>query len=369
MVDYGTVDEILETTDNMTFIRNNSLNDDGTDVVDGVDWFQYNGKAASKLYVSGNSWIGIGENYEQLKIVRRDADLMTLRREEGTLWGTYRFLRVRWEGYSVHGNRTDATRLVWDVVFFDTGELCVRFETVPTNSSYLAASSLVTGGGIIEFVPLSGKTITFKPQDNAGKTFELKDHAPVFLDPYNRRYLVTDANSTLYTVAEGALQKLAETELTAEVFETYGVQDIPDGSLLLTLKDPTILYWHDSENHFPDFRATYTGVPIPQVVYSENIDMADATILGIEKVFAECDDNVLFAVSFDDGVSWWSCVDSVWAQLSEEKSGMSKAALEAISVDSWAEKATTGQIKYRFIISGADGFLKSLTTDYLNTEE
>lgn len=85
MVDYGTVDEILETTDNMTFIRNNSLNDDGTDVVDGVDWFQYNGKAASKLYVSGNSWIGIGENSEQLKIVRRDADLMTLRREEEPL--------------------------------------------------------------------------------------------------------------------------------------------------------------------------------------------------------------------------------------------------------------------------------------------
>ena len=241
MVDYGTVDEILETTENMTFIRNNSLNDDGTDVVTGVDWFQFNGKAATKLYISGNSWVGIGENAEQLKIVRRDADLMTLRREEGTLWGTYRFLRIRWEGYSVHNNRTDATRLIWDVVFFDTGEICVRFETVPTNSNYLAASSLVVGGSTIEFVPLSGKTISFKPKDTAGKTFELRDHAPVFLDPYNRRYLITDATGNLYTIAEGALQKLVETELTAEVFETYGVQDIPDGNLLLTLKDPTIL--------------------------------------------------------------------------------------------------------------------------------
>ena len=369
MVDYGTVDEILETTENMVFIRNNSLNDDGTDVVTGVDWFQFNGKAATKLYVSGNSWVGIGENAEQLKIVRRDADLMTLRREEGTLWGTYRFLRIRWEGYSVHNNRTDATRLVWDAVFFDTGEICVRFETVPTNSNYLATSSLVVGGSTIEFVPLSGKTISFKPKDAAGKAFELKDHAPVFLDPYNRRYLITDAPGNLYTIAEGTLQTLVETELTAEVFETYGVQDIPDGNLLLTLKNPTILYWHDSENRFPDFRATYTGVPVPQVLYSENIDMADETILGIEKVFADCDDRVLFAVSFDNGVSWWSCVDSVWAQLSEEKSGMSKAALEAISVDSWAEKATTGQINYRFVISGADGYLKSLTTDYLNTEE
>ena len=32
--------------------------------------------------------------------------------------------------------------------------------------------------------------------------------------------------------------------------------------------------------------------------------------------------------------SWWSCINAVWAKLSEEKSGMSKAALEAISVDS-----------------------------------
>lgn len=368
MLDYGTIDDILKSTENMTVLRN-SLNDDSTDTIDGVDWFQYNGKTASTLYVSGNSWMGIGENTEHLRIVRRDADLMTLRREEGTLWGTFRFLRVRWEGYSVHGNRIDATRLVWDVIFFDTGDICVSFETVPTNSSYLADSNLVTGAGSISFVPLSGNIISFKPQDETGTTFELKDHAPAFLDPYNRRYLVTDASGTLYTVADGALVKMEETELTAEVFETYGVQDIPDGNPLVALTDPTILYWHDSENRFPDFKATYTGVPIPQVLYSENIDMSDATILGIEKVTADCDDHVLFAVSFDDGESWWGCVDGIWAQLSEEKSGMSKAALEAISVDSWAEKAVTGQIKYRFVISGADGYLKSITTDYLNTEE
>lgn len=369
MLDYGTVEDILITTDNMTVIRNNSLNDDGVDTIAGVDWFKYNGNTASTLYVSGNSWIGLGANTEQLKVVRRDADLMTLRREEGTLWGTYRFLHVRWEGYSVHGNRIDATRMVWDMVLFDTGVVCVSFETIPTNSSYLAASSLVTGAGTISFTPLSGMVINFKPQDENGVSFVFQDYPPVFLDPYNRRYLFTDATNTLYTVVDGALSQLTETELTAEVFETYGVQDLPDGNLIISLTDPTILYWHDSENRFPDFRATYSGVPLPQVVYSENIDMADETILGIEKVTADSDEHVLFAVSFDDGASWWSCVDGQWARLSEEKSGMSKDALEAISVDSWAEKATTGMLKYRFIIRGRDGYLKSITTDYLNTEE
>jgi hypothetical protein len=366
MFDYGCVSDIFANIENMIYIRNNSLNDDGTDIIEGVDWFTFNGNTATKLYVSGNSWVGFGSNAEQLKIIRRDTDLMTLRREEGTLWGIYKFLRVRWEGYSVHGNRIDATQLIWDMVIFDTGDICVSFVKVPTNSSYLASSELVTSDGSITFTPLTGETINFKLQNGV---YIFQDHEAVFLDPYNRRYLFTDANEHLYTIADGELVMLEETEITAEVFETYGVQDIPDGNLLISLVDPTILYWHDSENCFPDFKVTYTGVPKPQVIYSENIDMSDASILGIEKVNVDADDNALFAVSFDDGENWWGCVDGSWYKLSEEKSGMSKLALEAISVDAWQMKAITGQLKYRIIISGMDGYLTSITTDYLNTEE
>ena len=228
MFDYGTIDDLLKCTEHMEILRNNSLQDDGTDTVKGVDWFQYKGKTASTLYVSGNSWIGFGENTEQLKIVRRDTDLMTLRREEGTIWGTYKFLRIRWEGYSVHGNRIDATRMVWDAILFDTGEICVSFDTIPTNSSYLADSSLVTGDGTISFTALTGKIISFKPKDTSGNSFEYVDHAPVFLDSYNRRYLISNADGALYTVEENGLVKLEETNLTADLFETRGMQDIPD---------------------------------------------------------------------------------------------------------------------------------------------
>lgn len=135
---------------------------------------------------------------------------MTLRREEGTIWGTYKFLRIRWEGYSVHGNRNEATRMVWDAILFDTGEICVSFDTIPTNSSYLADSSLVTGDGTISFTALTGKIISFKPKDESGNSFEYVDHAPVFLDPYNRRHLISDADGALYTVEENALVKLEE---------------------------------------------------------------------------------------------------------------------------------------------------------------
>lgn len=144
--------------------------------------------------------------------------------------------------------------MVWDCLLLDTGDICVNFEVIPTNGSYLAESTLVTGNGTLKFTPLSEKRISFKAQDKTGSKFIYRDHAPVLLDPYNRRYLITDKTDELYTVSENTLLKLDETELNAELFEKYGVQDIPAGTLLLSLKNPTILYWHDSENSFPRLR-------------------------------------------------------------------------------------------------------------------
>jgi hypothetical protein len=80
--------------------------------------------------------------------------------------------------------------------------------------------------------------------------------------------------------------------------------------------------------------------------------MSDASIIGIEKVTVDADDAALFAVSFDAGETWWTYSNNTWAQLSEEQSGMTKAALEAISTDAWSLKAITGQLMYRIIISG-----------------
>lgn len=369
MADYFSIQEVLSSTDNMTIIRNNSGNDDGTDTLTGASWFTYNSVAAENIYVNGNSWMGIGTNAEQVKVHRRDAKVWTIRREEGTIYGYHKFLRIRWEGYTNYGATSEDVHLIWDLLLLDTGDIILNFEVVPTNTSYFGECVLVTGSGNISFTPAAGTTISFLHQDETGAAFTLSTELPVLLDPYNRRYLITDAGGNLYTVEDNSLLKLAETELTAEVFETYGVQDIPDGALLLTLTDPTILYWHDSENRFPPFSASYTGVPKPQTIYSENIDMSDASIIGIEKVTVDADDAALFAVSFDAGGTWWTHSGGTWAQLSEEQSGMTKAAIEAISTDTWSEKAITGQLMYRIVISGEDGFVKSITTDYLNTEE
>ena len=369
MADYFFIKEVLSSTDNMTITRDNVGNDDSTDTLPGVSWFTYNSVVAENIYVNGNSWIGIGSSAEQVKVCRRDAKVYTVRREEGTIYNYYKFLRIRWEGYANYSSTSDDVKLVWDLLLLDTGDIVLNLETIPTNTSYLGESVLVTGAGNISFTPASGTVISFLHQDVTGTTFIKSESLPLLLDPYNRRYLITDASKSLYTIVDGVLTKLEEAELTAEVFETYGIQDIPDGSLLLNLTDPTILYWHGSENRFPPFTANYTGIPKPQTIYSENIDMSDASIIGIEKVTIESDDTTLFALSFDAGKTWWTYSDNTWAELSEEQSGMTKAALESISTDAWAEKAITGQLMYRIIISGTDGYVKSITTDYLNREE
>jgi hypothetical protein len=227
--------------------------------------------------------MGIGTNGEQVKVHRRDAMSWTIRREEGTIYNYYRFLRVRWEGYSQYSMTSADVKLVWDLLLLDTGDIVLHFETIPTNTSYLGECTLVTSSGNIAFTPTVGGIVTFLHQNDTGTSFVLSQELPVLLDPYNRRYLITDATGALYTVEEGSLLKLSETELTAEVFETYGVQDIPDGALLLTLVDPTI-----STGTIPRTGSRPSRRVIRRAETAGNllgnIDMSDSSIIGIEKV-------------------------------------------------------------------------------------
>ena len=62
MANYNSLEEMLNTTENMQHLVVSTGHDDDTMTFDGVDWFMFNGIKASSLYVSGNSWIGLGAN-------------------------------------------------------------------------------------------------------------------------------------------------------------------------------------------------------------------------------------------------------------------------------------------------------------------
>ena len=487
MADYNGIEALLASTDNLVQLVNNTGHDDDTLTFEGVDWFKYNGVAAKSIYVSGNSWLGFGTNTSQLYVCQRDCKLWNFWREEGTLFNYYKFLRLKWDGYSAYSSTGDDVRLTYEVYLFSTGDIFLNVLRMPTNANYLGTSQLVCTGGTKALIVTAGQALqeTFTHASEDGSDFTAATGLIDIKAPYDRKYLVSDKSGKYYTVDAGALkevtaeetyisvsgitlqtalwvkpsynlvlrdtgnartyvfplqsgghyritlteigdrERIATTasdptvieaggsvstvriiknadpvlgdvvEFTAasneawcvvhvssdgtepktaiekhisalvNLFKTSGVEERPSGSLLLPLTDPVLLFWQDSLDPLPILEADVTAMPFPQTVLTENVDMTDSTILGIEKVTADSDDNTLFAVSFDGGTTWWNYVDNAWAQLSEAQSGMTKTALADIGTDAWALKATTGHYMFRFILFEGS-YVNSIVVDYLN---
>lgn len=172
MVNYTTLQAAIDAgTTNMSAVRNNSGNDDGTDTVaTGITWFYFNGVQVTNLYVSGNSWIGFGASSEQLKVNRRDAKVWYEYTETGTI-GTNKFMKLRWCGYSTYSQTADAYAQQFDVFLFDNGQIFLNFYDVPT-SSFDGTNALVCGSATISYAPTAGTAgeWTFTPTDAAAGT-------------------------------------------------------------------------------------------------------------------------------------------------------------------------------------------------------
>lgn len=177
-------------------------------------------------------------------------------------------------------------------------------------------------------------------------------------------YLIRSGDS-IFTVIDGVLTAV-DGSLTAELFRTYGVDEIPASDLLVTLADPVVYNWTTADEITP-LLAVVKGVPpTPQVIESEDYDMTDETILGIETVIVDASDDCLFAVSFDSGQTWKLHTGENWATLSEGDTGMSPSVLSAITTEDWNAEATTGKFRFRVTIPSSESYLNSLVVDYLN---
>lgn len=186
--------------------------------------------------------------------------------------------------------------------------------------------------------------------------------------PSNRPsvYLIR-SNSTLYTITDGTLTALAETEITASLFQTYGVDNLPDGSLLVGLTDPEVLYWHDSADELPVLTLTVRGTPpVPQVVVSDSFDMSDPSILGIESATITSSSDVLFALSFDDGATWKAYDGTQWVTLEQQNSGMTAETFQNIPLEAWAGVVTSQQYRVRFVLMDTTSYMTSLVIHYIN---
>lgn len=339
MANYNSVEEIVAGVANATQLRTNSKQDDGVDTITGVDWFSYAGIACTSLYASGNSWIGLGRSQEDLKVNRRDAAMWNLWREGGTI-GAVRFLRIRWSGYTAYSSTSTSALLTYDVILFDTGDIQLYIVDIPT-SNYSGTFTL--GNLAYEKPTVNNRWVAFRNTDSG---YEVAYEPLSF---YTCKYLVRN-DGVLYTVVDGALSELTG-DLAAELFQTSGIDTVPDGALLLPLSAPEVLCWTDAPAPCT-LTATVQGVPTgAHTVTSDHIKVNHPSIYGISSVVATASDGATFLLSFDGG-EWMKYNDGTW---SVSDIGMTAAELMAIPSTAWSSVINSAQyMQLKVTLEGVD---------------
>ena len=332
-----------------------------------------NGSATSTdVYLAGSS--AILESARLISVEKIEA-------ETGTLTGS-----------AVVDDRTDLSgNIVVDGIRANkTGTLTLNF-TVP-KSDYYVIRMYFTHSGTRDFkYVLNGKTylqsvvgtsyylietIDFQMYLNEGSNSVLfkggtTTYAPMFdsfkilkISTNLIKYLIRN-NNTIYTVADGSLVEVSG-ELNSNLFINNGVDNIPDGALLMTLSNPEVLCWTNDEI-LPTLVATVQGVPQPQVIMSEKIDLMDATIKGIESVVIDCKGEPVFAVSFDKKATWIMHNGTDWVNVADELTGMTKAVFEAITTEQWQIKYEASSNMYiRCTLLDETQSLTSITLNFIN---
>ena len=184
----------------------------------------------------------------------------------------------------------------------------------------------------------------------------------VTLSQDTNKFLLESAGD-YYSIINDVLTNVGST-LNAQLFADYGMADIPDYADYSSLTNPSVLCWNDEEE--VEMQATVSGVPNPQIVYSQDVDMTNSTITGIDSVEVTSDDDTLFAMSFDSGTTWWNYLNNQWVQLSTETAGQDKDSLEDIPTNAWAQKAITGHIMFRFTLLDTTAYVTEIFINFTN---
>lgn len=195
MANYATLQAAIDAgTSNMTVLRNNSKNDDGTTTyATEIDWFKFNSVLVSNLYSSGNSWLGFGASAEQLKVNRRDCAVWYEYKEIGII-GARRFFKFRWVGYSYNGQTGSSYSQAFDVFLFDNSQIFLRFYQVPS-SNRDGQNQLICGSQTLNYtISATPCEFTFTPSDPVNGTgWSVGSERPK-TNPYK------SAGSTVFTV-------------------------------------------------------------------------------------------------------------------------------------------------------------------------
>lgn len=329
----------LNTAEEMESLSN-SYNDDGTFSTEGLDGFIFNGIAANPLYIASNHWIGFGTSTEQLRILRRDGCSTAIYRQLGETTNGLRFLKIRFEGYTVYNNRVDATRLIFELFLLSSNDMFLNVIQTPTSVGYLGTSELISGGITTALALADGSgggiQVSFYHQNEGGRTWNIVYAMYEETDTYSFAYLLRQAD-IFYTYGDGALEEVPINTLTAAMFLKYGFEEIPPAEILTSIDDPQMYLWKSGGTE-ELLKANVKAYPYPQVLEAV-ADMDHISILGIKMMTAEYSGDVMVSISVDNDQTYsenmplgdWlnTDVEELWGSLSVEKKLLLRFTLHA----------------------------------------
>ncbi|MCR0567438.1 hypothetical protein MKC54_05285 [[Clostridium] innocuum] len=359
-MNYGHIEDAMNTITDMEVIRNNTKQDDGVDKLVGVDWFKFNNKVCDFIYASGNSYIGFGSNTSHLKVCNRDGAMYYLYRQEATLYGFYKFLKIRWEGYTRYNYTSIEYKTVYELFMFDTGDMFLNLINVPTSTSYIGTSTILSNNSNISLgiKAATPDVISFYQMDENGVSWDVKHEILNIEIPYDSRYLVR-SEGKYYTLMNGALSEIVVDVINAETFQNHGFVKPESFDFMINMGNPDLLNWVDTDLPLDDIALRYQAVPADQIISTESYDLTDPSIAGIESIVVDADAG--FQFSFDKGVTYkvyqeaWITADDVW---------MTKAAVIAIPVSAF-DLNTLTEYMVRIKLSDS-GYFKNMIIKYTN---
>lgn len=324
------LDAFLDTTEGMTYVSS-GYNDDGTFTTAGLSEFMFNGISASTLYVSSNHWIGFGTGSEQLQILRRDGCSTAIYRQEGICGKDVKFVKIRFEGYTVYSNRVESNRLIFELFIFSNSDMFLNVIQTPTSSntgtSNLICNGITTALRLVDAIGAGGGTqVSFYHLDDEGKTWQIVYDKYKGADDISYGFLI-EADGTYWSLENGILKEVEIENPTAADFYEFGFLDVPSSEILVGIASPKILYWK-AGGTVEQLKSVVRAYPYPHAI-SCVADMSHSSIIGILMMTAQYSGDVRVKYSLDDGASYsdeiamdeWLNMDvgELWGSLPESR--------------------------------------------------
>lgn len=152
-----TIENLLNTKAEMTYVLNNQKRNGYIVSVEGVDWFKYGIRTANMIYVASNGWVGFGRPQEHLSLFQfsyriEESSIYSVFRQEGVLQSGKRFLKVHVEGYAYKDSSYSNYAYTYEVFLIEGQTLFVYIPKLPVSYYYDRNTAYVYDGYTKEYI-------------------------------------------------------------------------------------------------------------------------------------------------------------------------------------------------------------------------